>query len=106
MDELTSCGMRGFMLCWLKSWLEGRAQGAVVSGASSGWQLFTSSIPQGSALGLFSLFITDLNAGFDCTFSKFTGTTTLGGAVSSLEGQEGLERGIWIDWSIGLPLMG
>lgn len=81
------------MLCWVKSWLKGRAQRVAVNGASSGWQPFTSSISQGSALGFFSLFITDLNTGFDCTFSKFADSTTVGGAVSSLEGQEALQEG-------------
>lgn len=73
---------------------EGQGSKGVVNGASSGWQPFTSRALQGSALGLFSTFITDLNAGFYCTISKFSDNITLGSAVSSLEGQEAFQRDI------------
>ena len=37
LDKLSSCGMSGFMVRWLKNWLKGRAQRVVVNGAASGW---------------------------------------------------------------------
>ncbi|GAB0204733.1 cAMP-dependent protein kinase inhibitor alpha [Grus japonensis] len=38
------------------------------------------------------MFINDLDAGVECTISKFSDDTKLGGAVNSLEGQEALQK--------------
>lgn len=36
LDKLPSCGMSWFTVCWMKKWLKGRAQRAVVNRATSG----------------------------------------------------------------------
>jgi len=37
LDKMSCSGMNGFMVCWVKNWLKGTAQGVVVNGATSGW---------------------------------------------------------------------
>jgi len=78
----------------MKNWLNDRAYRIVVNGSTSDWGPVNSSVPQGSILGpaLFNVILSDLDAGLECTCSKFTDDTKLESAVDSLEGQEVLQR--------------
>ena len=51
LEKLAAHSWGRWTLCWIKSWLDGWAQGVVVTGVTPSWWLVTSSVPRAQCWG-------------------------------------------------------
>ncbi|KAK4826656.1 hypothetical protein QYF61_010641 [Mycteria americana] len=79
---------------WTENWLNGWAQRAVICGTKSSWRPGTSSVPQGTMLGLilFNIFLNDLDDGAECSLSKFADDINQGGVADMPVGHAAIQR--------------
>ncbi|KAF2355656.1 Reverse transcriptase domain [Trinorchestia longiramus] len=73
MAKVEAHGIQGNCSRWIRSWLTGRTQRAVIHDQASGSTLVTSGVPQGSVLSplLFITYINDLEVGIIRKTNKF-----------------------------------
>ena len=101
--KLSSYGIVGKTLEWIKSFLTSRRQRVVVNGEVSDWSDVTSGVPQGSVLGpiLFLCYINDLPLVIQNKVKVFAGDTKIYSEVDSVEDCRNLQKDLHqiSDWS-------
>jgi hypothetical protein len=77
--KLGNMGIKGNLLTWFKSYLNGRKQRVVIQGSSSEWGSIKAGVPQGSVLGplLFLVYINDIASVVQSKISLFADDTCL-----------------------------
>ena len=92
--KLSSYGIVGKTLEWIKSFLTSRRQRVVVNGEVSGWSDVTSGVPEGSVLGpiLFLCYINDLPPAIQNKVTVFADDTKIYSEVESVEDCRNLQK--------------
>ena len=105
---LSSYGIVGKTLEWIKSFLTSRRQRVVVNGEVSDWSNVTSGVPQGSVLGpiLFLCYINDLPPVIPNKVKVFADDTKIYSEVDNVKDCRNLQKDLdqISDWSKGWEL--
>jgi len=81
-------GFDGWIFRCVRNWLSDCIQTVTVNASMFNLKLVTSGVLRGSTLRpvLFSIFISGIGTGIECTLNKFADNSEMSGAVNSLEG--------------------
>ena len=84
--KLSSNGISGNLLYFLKEFLKYRKQKVVLNGQNTSWKGITSGVPQGHILGplLFLIYINDLPGGLPSNCKLFADDRSLFSAVHDI----------------------
>jgi len=102
--KLEAVGIKGNLLQWIKSYLQGREQRVVIEGHCSEWKEISAGVPQGSVLGplLFIIYINDIVSGLKSRPYLYADDTTLFETVSNRADSAdrlNLDLNMIVDWS-------
>ena len=97
--KLSSIGIKGNLLTWIKDFLSDRKQRVLVNTGTSKWTEVLSGVPQGSVLGplLFIIFVSEIPSLVNNFISLFADDTKLYGKNCGTGLQEDLTK--IVDWS-------
>ena len=103
-QKLSSFGINGKMLQWIKDFLKDRTQKVVLNGKKSNSIPVTSGVPQGSVLGpiLFTMFVNDLPSVVSSPVYMFADDTKIFRVIRTSEDYSALQHDLDLlyDWSI------
>ena len=77
--KIEKLGIKGDLLCWIKSYLLDRKQKVVINGKESILLNINAGVPQGSLLGplFFLIFINDIVQEIGCSIKLFADDTSI-----------------------------